>query len=124
MKTIILLESDRTVAGCVKDELQKHGFYTYVAANADEAVAAADKKKPDLVISDLAISNHSGSEFLYEFRTYSDWKDVPVILFSSIEPSTEVLNSNDFKMLDIYDFLYKPKTSLESLSERVLSATS
>jgi two-component system response regulator len=124
MKTAILLETDRIIAGCVKDELQKHGFDTYIASNADEAVSAADNNKPDVVISDMAISNHSGSEFLYEFRTYSDWSDVPVIIFSSIELSSEVLNSNDFKMLDIFDFLYKPKTSLESLSKRVLSAVS
>jgi DNA-binding response OmpR family regulator len=124
MKTIILLESNRTVAGCIKEELEKYGFNTIIASNADNAISIADKKKPDAVISDLAISNHSGSEFLYEFRTYTDWKDIPIILFSSIEPSSEVVSSNDFKMLNIYDLLYKPKTSLESLSKRVLSAVS
>jgi DNA-binding response OmpR family regulator len=124
MKKIILLESDRIVSKCISDELKKHGFYTTITCSADEAIAAADKNKPDAIISDLVVSNHSGSEFLYEFRTYSDWKDVPIIIYSSLLPSAEIMNSNDFKMLNIYDFLYKPKTSLDSLSKRVISATS
>jgi CheY-like chemotaxis protein len=124
MKSVILLESDRVVAKCVSDELEKYGYETIVTSSADEAITAVDNSKPDVIISDLVISNHSGSEFLYEFRTYSDWKDIPIILYSSLRPSAEILNSKDFKMLDIYDFMYKPKTSLESLSKRVLSATS
>jgi DNA-binding response OmpR family regulator len=122
MKTVILLESDRTVASCIKEELEKYDFETIIATNADEAIFAADKTKPDAVVSDLAVTNHSGTEFLYEFRTYTDWKDVPIILFSSIQLSAEITNSNDFKMLNIHDFLYKPKTSLDTLSKRVMSA--
>lgn len=124
MKTAVLLESDKIVSECINKELSKHGFDVVMVSNADDAISAADKKKPDIVISDLAVSGHSGSEFLYEFRTYSDWKNVPIIIFSSIDINQEIMNSNDFKILNISDFLYKPKTSLKTLSERVLIATS
>lgn len=124
MKTAIVLESDRIVSECIDKELSKHGFDVVVVVNAEDAIYAADKNKPDVVVSDLAVSGHSGSEFLYEFRTYSDWKNVPIIIFSSVNVSLDILSSNDFKMLNVFDFLYKPKTSLDALSKRVLIATS
>jgi DNA-binding response OmpR family regulator len=121
MKNVILLDSDRIISKCVSDELTRYGIKTYITSNAEEAIAVADNNKPGAIICDLVVSNHSGSEFLYEFRTYSDWNDVPVIVFSSIKPSQEVIASNDFKLLNIHEFMYKPSTSLKQLRDSVIS---
>lgn len=122
MSHILVMESDRIVAKCISDELITQGHTVAVVANADKAVLACDKQKPDVVISELTIPGHSGSEFLYEFRTYTDWLDIPIIIYSSMRPPSEVTKSHDWKLLNIYELLYKPEASLQRLNQSVSSA--
>lgn len=121
MPHVLLLESDRVIAGCVTQELARRNITVSVAANADMAIIQADRKSPDLVISELSMPGHSGSEFLYEFRTYSDWRTAPILIFSSLKPSREVLASKDWKLLGVAEMLYKPDTSLQKLGDVVES---
>jgi len=72
MTHALLLEPDRVIAECIVSELSKFGVSVQVAQNADSAITLSDKQKPDVVISELSIPGHSGSEFLYEFRTYNN----------------------------------------------------
>ena len=122
MPYVVLLEPDRVIAECIVQELSKRKITVDIANNADKAVGLSDANFPDAVISELSIPGHSGSEFLYEFRTYSDWKDVPLIIFSSLKPSTNITSSKDWKLLNIYEILYKPDTTLQKLGETVESA--
>lgn len=119
--TVLILEHDRIFGKCLVDELAKGGLSGVLVSNADEAVAAADNNKPFAVVCELSLPAHSGTEFLYEFRTYSDWQDVPVIIYSSIRVPEKFLNARDWKLLNIQDVLYKPETSLTTLRETVLS---
>jgi DNA-binding response OmpR family regulator len=122
MPHALLLESDRVVAKCIADELAKSDITVSIVANADTAVEQADKKTPDIVISELSVPGHSGSEFLYEFRTYTDWVEIPIIIFSSLKPSTDITNSKDWKLLKIHEFFYKPSVSLDTLTRSVKTA--
>lgn len=122
MSHVLLLEPDRVIAGCIVEELARRNITVSVATNADLAVAMADKQYPDVVISELSIPGHSGSEFLYEFRTYSDWRTIPILVFSSLKPSREIVSSKDWKLLGITEMLYKPDTSLQKLGQAVETA--
>jgi len=119
MPHVLLLEPDRIIAKCIVEELERRNITVSVATNADSAIIMADKNYPDAVISELSIPGHSGSEFLYEFRTYSDWRAVPILIFSSLKPSREILSSKDWKLLGITEMLYKPDTSLQRLGDAV-----
>jgi DNA-binding response OmpR family regulator len=119
MAHVLLLEPDRIVAACIVDELSRRNISVSLATNADNAIKLSDKNKPDVVISELSIPGHSGSEFLYEFRTYSDWADVPILIFSSLRPTHEILHSKDWKLLRVEKLLYKPDTTLQSLGNAV-----
>jgi two-component system KDP operon response regulator KdpE len=118
---VLVLEPDRVVARCIADELTARRLSVSLATNADEAMTLADQQSPDLVIAELSIPGHSGSEFLYEFRTYSDWHAVPIVIFSSLKPSRTILASKDWKLLAIQELLYKPDASLEYLGRSVES---
>lgn len=115
MKHVLLLEADRIAARCLVDEFAQVDIRCSVATNAHEAIAAADGQVIDAVVSELSLPGHSGSEFLYEFRTYADWEDVPVFVFSSIQPSVEVRESRDWQLLGITGMLYKPDSSLQDV---------
>lgn len=124
MSHALVIEPDRVIAKCIVEELNRRNITVSLASNADNAVQISDDKSPDIVICELSIPGHSGSEFLYEFRTYSDWLEVPIVVFSSLKPSQEIIKSKDWKLLNINQFLYKPDTTLQKLGERVESIIS
>jgi len=107
------------MAQCIAKQLKLKNIQTETVSVADEAIKVADNNRPDAVITELSLRGHSGSEFLYEFRTYADWQDIHVIIYSSIKPTEELMNSKDWKLLNIADFLYKPTVSLRQLADVV-----
>ncbi len=124
MPNVLLLEPDRVSAKCIADELAKRDINVFSASTADIAVTQADKLRPDLVICELSLPGHSGSEFIYEFRTYSDWKDIPLLVYSSIKAPDKITTSRDWKLLEISKVLYKPDFSLQKLGDLVKELTS
>lgn len=121
---VLLLESDRIVSKCIVEELSKRNLQTTVAVNGEDAIFAADETAPDIVICELSLYSHSGSEFLYEFRTYSDWQHIPVVIFSSLQVPKNVADSKDWKLLNISKTLYKPDDSLQKLGDEIESLVS
>ena len=119
MAHIVILEPDRTLAKCIQDACEQRHMTAHIAINADDAIEHADLHKPDAVITELSLAGHSGSEFIYEFRTYPDWLDIPLYVFSSMRISEPIQTSRDWKLLGITEFVYKPDVSLHELVERV-----
>lgn len=123
MKQVLVLEPDRIVAKCLASELSLNDFNVRVATTADEAIELANEQMPDAVVCELSLPGHSGTEFVYEFRTYTDWQDVPLVVYSSIKPASEILSSKDWQMLNIADFLYKPDASLQDVVGSIAEGT-
>jgi len=117
---ILLVEPDRALAKTYAATLIDAGHNVVAAATAQSAIQAADAMKPDLVILELQLVEHSGIEFLYEFRSYSDWKSIPVVVQSYVPPaefndSWELLKNE----LGVQAYLYKPIATLKLLLEGV-----
>ena len=89
------------------------------ATSADQAIELADSTAPDIVVTELSLAGHSGLEFLYEFRSYIDWRSVPVIIYTSQKVDDTLQNTHDWKQLGITQYLYKPHTSLQQLTEAI-----
>jgi DNA-binding response OmpR family regulator len=116
MVKILLVEPDRPLAKTYASALQSAGHAPGVSGGAQAAILAADHIKPDLVILELQLVEHSGIEFLYEFRSYDDWQATPVIIHSHV-PQNEFAGSLDVlkSQLGVSVYLYKPQTSLKDL---------
>jgi len=120
MATVLLIEPDRVLADIYYQALHKTGHKVVVCPSAQAGILAADKHMPDAVILELQLVGHSGLEFLYEFRSYADWQNVPVILQTHIPPS-EFAGARDLLMdeLGVSTYLYKPQTNLDTLLRNV-----
>lgn len=120
MPKVLLIEPDRILAQIYLQALEKAGHKVSVCAGAQASVLAADQTKPDLVILELQLVEHSGIEFLYEFRSYPDWQNIPVIIQSQV-PINEFNESAEIlkKELNVTNYLYKPQTNLKQLIEQV-----
>src|SRR4051812_21517752 len=119
MTRILLIEPDRRLAETYVATLSAKGCKVVACASAQAAILAADQQRPDLVILELQLTEHSGIEFLYEFRSYPEWQAIPVIVQSQVPPG-EFHNNDLLKTeLGVQSYLYKPRTSLNALLKAV-----
>lgn len=110
MSTLLLLFPSGPVADNVADYLSDNELIK--TSSASDAIAAAEQC--DAVIMELSLAGHSGFEFLYELRSYADLQKMPVIIFSRLQLTDEVLHSRSFKALNVI-YLYQPTTTLAQL---------
>jgi DNA-binding response OmpR family regulator len=120
MARILLIEPDYILAKIYYEALSQAGHEVIPVAGAQTALVVADDIKPELVILELQLIEHSGVEFLYEFRSYPDWQQVPVILHTQVPPAEFNQNRESLnQQLNIKSYLYKPQTSLHELVSQV-----
>ena len=116
MSHILLIEPDRILASTYRDALRDAGFSVTPCASAQAAIFASDQNKPDLVIMELQLIEHSGVEFLYELRSYPEWQNIPVLIHSQVPGVEFTAHINLLKGdLNVAGYLYKPRTSLAEL---------
>ena len=122
MKHVLLLEPNKGLANIIQKYLQEGSLLEVdVSHSAQEAIFKADAQLPDLVILELAIPMHNGFAFLHEFRSYTDWKNVPVIVHSHLDRD-EAEMSKSWKTLGAKAYFYKPNTTLLQLKNASLEA--
>jgi DNA-binding response OmpR family regulator len=116
MPRILIIEPDKLLAGIYAKALAAAGHEVATSPGAQSAIMAADRQQPDLVILELQLVEHSGIEFLYEFRSYPEWQTIPVLIHSQVPPA-EFAGSRQLleRELGISDYLYKPRTSIRDL---------
>ena len=120
MAQVLLVEPDRQLADIYGQALTHAGHHVVAAATAQAAVQAADVVQPELVILELQLVEHSGIEFLYEFRSYLDWQAVPVLVHTHVPPAEFNHSQRLLKdELGVRAYLYKPCTSLRELLAHV-----
>lgn len=116
MAHIILIEPDRVLAETYRAACVQAGHTLVPCASAQAAVMASDQRCPDVVIAELQLVQHSGIEFLYEFRSYPEWQTIPLIIHSSVPPAEFSGSEAVFRQqLGMSQYLYKPLTSLGQL---------
>ncbi len=113
---LLLIEPDKVLAKVYKQALEDQDWIVTPCASAQAAVFATDQQKPDLIIMELQLIEHSGVEFLYELRSYPEWQQIPIVINSQIPPSEfsshlSILKDN----LKVEHYLYKPQTTLKEL---------
>lgn len=117
---ILIIEPDLILAETYRLALENAGHDVAICPGAQSGVLVADAIKPDLVITEIQLVEHSGIEFLYEFRSYTDWQDVPVLIHSNVPISEFADNWQLFQSeLGVAGYLYKPQTSLKQLTRTV-----
>jgi DNA-binding response OmpR family regulator len=112
---VLLVEPDRVLAATYMRILQRQGCEVQHAISAQMAVQLADTATPDVVVIELQMLRHNGVEFLYEFRSYSEWLHIPVIIHSFVPVRELAMTKPIQQELGVRQVLYKPTTSLQKL---------
>ncbi len=116
---ILLIEPYNDLAQTTKAWLENANHRVSISSTAQHAIHQAESS-PDVVVLELALSGHNGLEFIYEFRSYLDWQNIPIIIYSHIPPEVFALSNSQKKRLNIVAHLYKPTTSFYKLEEVIM----
>jgi DNA-binding response OmpR family regulator len=125
MSHVLLIEPDRVLAETYRQALMAAGHRVVCCASAQAGILSADQHRPDAIILELQLIEHSGVEFLYEFRSYQDWQNIPIIIHTQVPPGEFNANRRLLKdELNVQTYLYKPRTSLRELIDQVTQTLS
>ena len=79
-KTVLVIEDDRNTAALVAVYLRREGFRVVTAGDGESGLAAAERRRPDLVILDLMLPKTDGWEVGRRLRQKSE---VPIIMLTA-----------------------------------------
>ena len=116
MKKILFIEDEFTLQKSMGEFLEKAGFKIIQALDGEIGLNLAEKEKPDLILLDLILPKISGFEVLKRLKENKETKDIPVIILTNLEESTDVGKSLE---LGATTYLVKSDQSLDDVLERI-----
>jgi two-component system chemotaxis response regulator CheY len=91
MKRVILIADDSpTIRKFVSVSLSMQGFDVVSASDGMEAAEKLPMHRFDLIITDLNMPNMDGFELIKTIRTNELYKNVPIIILSSLAGNSEI----------------------------------
>lgn len=117
MRHVLLVEPDVSLAKAMGTFLSDCDFDVRICHTAQAAISQADSQPPEIVVLELSMPDHNGVEFLQEFRTYPDWIDIPVIIYSHVPLEDTGLTRVEWRKHGVHEYLYKPTVSLVELTK-------
>jgi DNA-binding response OmpR family regulator len=118
---ILIVEPSKDLARVIGESFEGGDIITDVANTAQAGISCADKNKPDIVILELLIREHNGLEFVHEFKSYQDWFDIPIVIYSDLSAEELGRAVGWAEDMNIVKHFYKPTVTLEELNNYVKS---
>jgi DNA-binding response OmpR family regulator len=112
MAYILIVEDSPTQAERLRLILEAEGFDVEGATTAEEALALAERKKYDLVISDVVMPGQSGYELCRKIKQLPISRRTPVILLTTLDNPMAIIEGLDS---GADNFLTKPYQAEELL---------
>jgi CheY-like chemotaxis protein len=124
MKTILILEPDLLLAKAYVQSLNDVGLEVLTSANAQQAVHSLDEHEISLVLMEVQLPGHNGVEFIYEMRSYPEWREIPIIINTFLNPKNLPKKLIADKKLNIAKVLSKSRLQLSDLVVEIESVLS
>jgi two-component system, OmpR family, KDP operon response regulator KdpE len=109
---VLVADDDAPILRLVRTKLQSDGYGVITAMNGEEAVAAFERERPDIVVLDLMMPVMDGYEAMQQIRQSAD---VPVVILTARSAGPEKIRGLD---LGADDYVTKPFNP-EELSARI-----
>lgn len=83
MFNILIIEDEETISHLIEFNLNKEGFKTVVAEDANYAMLLLKDFTPHLIILDLMLPGLQGEDFLRLLKSKNEYKDIAIIILSA-----------------------------------------
>ena len=80
---ILVVDDDADNRRIMQLTMLKAGYLVVLAVNGREAIAAAERERPDLILLDLSMPVLSGWETVKLLKSDERWKTIPVLAFTA-----------------------------------------
>jgi two-component system, cell cycle response regulator DivK len=121
MSLVLIVEDNEKNMKLVRDVLQVKGYETMEAGNAEDGLALAATRRPDLVLMDIQLPGMNGIDALAELRADPATAGIPVIAITAsvMQQDRKHITEAGFdaylgKPLDLKQFLATVKRVLEA----------
>lgn len=89
-KTILVAEDSESVRKFISLALKLQGYKVITAIDGMEALEKLPMQKIDLLVTDLNMPNIDGFRLIKEVRIIPEYKDLPIIILSSLSKDEDV----------------------------------
>lgn len=116
MHSILLVDDQEVFRSPLAEALREQGYDVREAGTAPQALEIAMRRKPDIILLDLAMPNIDGFELLRYFRSRAVFRTVPVIFLTAYARRDYLARAAS---MGVKDYLLKSSFSLKDLLERI-----
>jgi CheY-like chemotaxis protein len=89
MQTVLVIEDNKPVMMANERVLTKAGYHVLGAADGEEALLAAQRSIPDLILLDMMLPKLSGEQVLRSLKGNPATAKIPVIIVTSLSQKNE-----------------------------------
>jgi DNA-binding response OmpR family regulator len=82
-RLVLVADDDEDILVLIRTVLERAGYEVSAVRDGAEAIAAAQQRRPDLAVLDVAMPELDGLEVLRRLRADASTSDVPVLLLSA-----------------------------------------
>ncbi|MFA5087907.1 MAG: response regulator [Candidatus Omnitrophota bacterium] len=102
-KVILIVEDEKHTRMLLEEILRAWGYQAFSAADGEEGFQAAEKVRPDLIITDVLMPRMQGNELIKKLRGTLWGYDIPIIVLTQRD-----LMKDYFDTLGVEGFIAKP----------------
>lgn len=113
---ILLVEDDEALAQMYTMRLQAEGFSVEHVANGEDALSAAVKYRPDLILLDAMMPKISGFDVLDILRNTPETANVRIIMLTALSQPKDKERAEN---LGVDDYLVKSQVVIADVIERI-----
>ena len=120
MSLILIVEDNEKNLKLVRDVLRVKGYATIEATNAEDGIALANARKPDLILMDIQLPGMNGIDALRVLRADSATAGIPAIAVTAsvMQQDRNLITDAGFdgyvgKPINLKEFLDAVSTTLE-----------
>lgn len=113
---ILLVEDDAALAMAYKERLESEGFVVEHVPNGEDALSAAVKFRPSLILLDIMMPKISGFDVLDILRNTPDTTNIKIIILSALSQPKDVERA---KSIGADDYLVKSDVVVADVVQKI-----
>lgn len=113
----MIVDDDTVTVSLLETLLELDGFTVLIARRGADVLPKMAEDKPDIMMIDYHLTDTEGVEVIKDVRAHEDFKDIPIVMASGMDMSSEAIEAG------ANEFLIKPfePSELPDLFNRLIS---
>jgi two-component system alkaline phosphatase synthesis response regulator PhoP len=114
-KRILVVEDDRDISELIGYNLTREGYEVSFVFDGDQALEAAERAKPDLILLDWMLPNTDGLDICRQLKAVEGLKDIPIVMLTAKGEEADVVVGLQMGAEDYIVKPFSPKVLLARL---------